>query len=154
MKAVAAQIAQFDNGTINKLENGSSVTINANGQDYELTSEDIEIKTADIPGWQIMSDANYTVALDLELTEDLMTEGIARELVNKIQNLRKDKDFEVTDKIKVSLENHPYIQDALNSYNEYICGEILADELVCVDVFTGTDTIDIDAHILKIQLAK
>ena len=87
MKAVAAQIAQFDNGTINKLENGSSVTINANGQDYELTSEDIEIKTADIPGWQIMSDANYTVALDLELTEDLMTEGIARELVNKIQNL-------------------------------------------------------------------
>jgi len=100
------------------------------------------------------SDANYTVALDLELTEDLKTEGIARELVNKIQNLRKDKDFEVTDKIKVNLENHPYIQNALNSYNEYICGEILADDLICVDQLTGTDTIDIDTHILKIQLSK
>ena len=119
-----------------------------------LTSEDIEIKTADIPGWQIMSDANYTVALDLELTEELKTEGIARELINKIQNLRKDKDFEVTDKIKVSVEHHAYIQNALNSYNEYICGEILAEELVSADVLTGTDTIDIDTHILKIQLSK
>jgi isoleucyl-tRNA synthetase len=154
MKTVADQIAHFDNDIISKLENGSSITIHANGQEYALTSEDIEIKTADIPGWQIMSDANYTVALDLELTEDLKTEGIARELINKIQNLRKDKDFEVTDKIKVTLENHAYIQNALNSYNEYICGEILAEELVTADLLTGTDTIDIDTHILNIQLSK
>jgi isoleucyl-tRNA synthetase len=154
MKTVADQIAHFDNDIISKLENGSNITIHANGQEYALTSEDIEIKTADIPGWQIMSDANYTVALDLELTEDLKTEGIARELINKIQNLRKDKDFEVTDKIKVSVENHAYIQNALNSYNEYICGEILAEELVTADVLTGTDTIDIDTHILNIQLSK
>jgi isoleucyl-tRNA synthetase len=126
----------------------------ANGTTYNLGIDDIEVKTADIPGWQIISDNDYTVALDLELTEELKTEGVARELVNKIQNLRKNKDFEVTDKITVSIEKHSYTSEAILSFNQYICGEILASSLKEVTNPTGIDELDIDGNIIKITLSK
>jgi isoleucyl-tRNA synthetase len=101
-----------------------------------------------------MSDSNYTVALDLELTDELRQEGIARELVNKIQNLRKDKDFEVTDKINIELAQTDYIATAIDIYNEYICGEVLANTLVLIGDINTEDTIDIDLHTIKIKLSK
>jgi isoleucyl-tRNA synthetase len=152
MKAIAAIILTFTNEEISTLESGSTKILEANGNSYELSIQDIEVQTAEIPGWQIINDANYTVALDLEITPELKKEGIARELVNKIQNLRKDKDFEVTDKIKVTLEEHAYTSDTINSYNKYICGEILASYLTTSDHVDSNDTIDIDGTIIKIQL--
>lgn len=153
MKAITAPIAAFTNEQIASLEAGKTLNVLANGTTYEISASDIEIKTADIPGWQIMSDANYTVALDLELTQELRQEGIARELVNKIQNLRKDQHFVVTDKITVTLENHSYITEALINYNKYICGEILADTLTWKSDIISNDTIDINQHIIKIKLS-
>jgi isoleucyl-tRNA synthetase len=154
MKAVTGPIFGFTNDQIGLLEKGETISIEANGNTYQIGSEDIEVKTAEIPGWQIMSDNNYTVALDLEISEELKIEGVARELVNKIQNLRKDKDFEVTDKIKVQINNHPYTDKAINAFNQYICGEILAESLELTGEIIGNDEIDIDTNLIKINLSK
>lgn len=153
MKAITAPIAAFTNEQIATLEGGNTVEVTANGTIYQISAHDVEIKTADIPGWQIMSDTNYTVALDLELTHELKQEGIARELVNKIQNLRKEHDFVVTDKIIVTLESHNYINEVLLNYNEYICGEILADAINTTSELNSNETIDINQHIIKIKLS-
>ncbi|PCJ66547.1 MAG: isoleucine--tRNA ligase [Bacteroidetes bacterium] len=154
MKAVTGPIFGFTNDEIGKLEMGETIDIEANGNSYAISIDDIEVKTADIPGWKIMTDNNYTVALDLEINAELKTEGVARELVNKIQNLRKDKDFEVTDKINVKLVSHPYTDKAINTFNQYICGEILAESLVTVSEVEGDNEIDIDTNLIKINLSK
>lgn len=152
MKAVTDPIFAFTNDDITKLENGQTIDIVANGNTYAIGLDDIEVKTADIPGWQIMSDNNYTVALDLELTDELRQEGIARELVNKIQNLRKDKDFEVTDKINIELAKNDYIALAVETFNKYICGEVLANKLVMVDTIESVDHIEVDQYSVQIKL--
>ena len=154
MKAVTGPIFAMTNEQIQDIENGNTLAIEANGNSYAIGKEDIEIVTADIPGWQIMNDGIYTVALDLEITDALKLEGVARELVNKIQNLRKDKDFEVTDKIRVEIAEHPYTNEATKAYNEYICGEILADSLEIVAQLTTEDTVDIDSNEIKILLSQ
>lgn len=154
MKAVTGPIFAFTNEQIALLESGKTITVKANENTYQISIDDIEIKTADIPGWQIMSDSQYTVALDLELTAELRQEGIARELVNKIQNLRKDKSFEITDKITIRLVKNSYIKDAVEAFNEYICGEVLAESLVLTENVDSSDTIDIDQHTINIKLSK
>ena len=154
MKAVTGPIFAFTNEQIALLESGKTITVKANENTHQISIDDIEIKTADIPGWQIMSDSQYTVALDLELTADLRQEGIARELVNKIQNLRKDKSFEITDKITIRLVKNSYIKDAVEAFNEYICGEVLAESLVLTENVDSSDTIDIDQHTINIKLSK
>ena len=154
MKAVTGPIFAMTNEQIQDIENGNALAIEVNGNSYAIGKEDIEIVTADIPGWQIMNDGIYTVALDLEITDTLKLEGVARELVNKIQNLRKDKDFEVTDKIRVEIAEHPYTNEATKAYNEYICGEILADSLEIVAQLSAEDTVDIDSNEINILLSK
>ena len=154
MKVISGQIFNFTNEDIAKLESGESIQVTTKGRSYDIILEDIEIKTTDIPGWQIISDNNYTVALDLELTPELKNEGIAREFVNKVQNLRKEKDFQVTDKIIVTIDNHPYIKDAIESHNEYICGEILAKAIITKDDMDTSDEVDIDSHLIQIKLTK
>jgi len=154
MKAVTGPIFAFTNEQITLLESGKTITVKANENTYQISIDDIEIKTADIPGWQIMSDSQYTVALDLELTAELRQEGIARELVNKIQNLRKDKSFEITDKITIRLVKNSYIKNAVEAFNEYICGEVLAESLVLTENVDSSDTIDIDQHTINIKLSK
>ncbi|MBT6234817.1 MAG: isoleucine--tRNA ligase [Bacteroidetes bacterium] len=154
MKAVTGPIFAFTNEQIALLESGKTITVKANENTYQISIDDIEIKTADIPGWQIMSDSQYTVALDLELTAELRQEGIARELVNKIQNLRKDKSFEITDKITIRLVKNSYIKNAVEAFNEYICGEVLAESLVLTENVDSSDTIDIDQHTINIKLSK
>ena len=154
MNVVKGLILQFTNAEIGELESGNTLSITANTNTYEIGLDDVEILTADIPGWQIISDGNYTVALDLEISAELKQEGIARELINKIQNLRKLKDFEVTDKIKVSIDNHPYIADAINTFNQYICGEILANEIIAQNSKENKDELDIDGNIIFVTLKK
>ena len=154
MKAVSSHIFNFTNDDISKLERDEIVHITVENRSYEIVIDDIEIKTTDIPGWQIISDNNYIVALDLELTTELKNEGIAREFVNKVQNLRKEKDFQVTDKIKVTISNNSYVKGAILSHNEYICDEILAKEIIMSDDINSKDKVDIDANLIQIKLTK
>ncbi|MCD4682661.1 MAG: DUF5915 domain-containing protein, partial [Bacteroidales bacterium] len=94
---------------------------------------DVEIITEDIPGWLISTVGHLTVALDISITDDLRDEGIARELVNRIQNIRRDKQFEVTDKINVTIEKNSNLETAINKNFSYICSETLAETLVLTD---------------------
>jgi isoleucyl-tRNA synthetase len=130
MKAAADQIAAFTNEQINDLEEAGSAAITANGTEYTITPEDLIISTEDLPGWKVATDAGLTVALDVTLTDALLAEGTARDLVNRIQNVRKEKDFNVTDRIEVTLEPHPAIEAAVAHYADYIKAEVLANALM------------------------
>ena len=129
MKAAAQTIAQFGQEDIAALEKSGSYMLVVGEEQYELSLADFEISTEDIPGWKVASDGKLTVALDLTISEELEAEGMARELVNRIQNIRKGKDFDVTDRIKVAITEHPAISKAIAGFGDYIKGEVLADEL-------------------------
>ena len=128
MKLAAASIEKFDNAEIEAVKSGN-YSLNLDGEEILLSPEDVEIFTDEIPGYEVASRGNLTVALDVTLSEDLLFEGNAREFVNKIQNLRKDRQFEVTDRIKVIVEPNESVQASLIQFKDYICREILADTL-------------------------
>ena len=129
MKVAAGQIAALNNEQINALEKSGSMEIVAGDNTYTITPEDLIISTEDLPGWKTTSEGSLTVALDVTLNDELLAEGLARDLVNRIQNLRKDKDFNVTDRIQVTLEPHKAILPALESFSDYIKSEVLATQL-------------------------
>ena len=129
MKAAADLIASWGAAEIRQLETSGKISLQIGENSYETTLEDYEILTEDIPGWQVASDGNITVALDTALSPELEAEGMARELVSKIQNIRKSKAFSVTDKIQITLEAHPDIASAVQLFEPYICQETLATEL-------------------------
>ena len=130
MQLGAAMIQDLKQDQIKELEAGKAISIEIEGERFELVQEDVEILTEDIPGWIVSSDADLTVALDISLTEELLTEGYARELINRIQNLRKSKNLNVTDRIKVRVQEHEQLQKAISSFHQLICNEVLADELI------------------------
>ena len=127
MKAGVGVISAFDQATISEIEKTNSYKLELNGSTYDLTLEDIEIISEDIPGWQVASDKGLTVALDVQLNEALISEGTARELVNRIQNLRKSNDLNITDRITVKVTATEQIEKALSTFSDYICNEVLAD---------------------------
>jgi len=133
MKPIAAAISAFNQDQISHLEEEGIYKLTVEGENLEITLNDVEIATEDIPGWLISSAGSLTVALDINITEDLKQEGLARELINRIQNIRKDRDFEVTDKIRVQVEKMEYLQSAIQNNFSYICAEILAESLDFVD---------------------
>ncbi|MCB9332282.1 MAG: class I tRNA ligase family protein [Lewinellaceae bacterium] len=137
MKAAAAQIAEFNNDQIAALEQAGSLALSVNGASYTITPEDLVVSTEDLPGWATASDGTITVALDVTVTPELQAEGLARDLVNRIQNIRKDKDFNVTDRVVVTLERHPAILPAVEQFHDYIKGETLATDLVLADALDG-----------------
>jgi isoleucyl-tRNA synthetase len=131
MKQIAASITEFTQEDIASIESTGTHTLKVDGQEVNLTMEDVEIISEDIPGWLVANDGKLTVALDITLTEKLQQEGIAREVINRIQNLRKDSGLEVTDKIQIRILNHTAINEAINSFKEYIGSQTLAQiELV------------------------
>ena len=129
MKPIAAAIASFSPEQISRMEEEEVVKLTIEGEEVEITLQDVELTTEDIPGWLIASNGNLTVALDINITDELKQEGLARELVNRIQNLRKDNNFEVTDKIRVQIEKIEYLETAIVNNLSYICAEILAESL-------------------------
>ena len=129
MKAIAGAVINFTAEDINKIEQNGSFDIVINGKNITLTLDDVEITSQDIEGWLVANEGNLTVALDVTLTEDLKKEGIARELVNRIQNLRKDSGFELTDRIAIQFQKDEQIINAINKNLAYIKTETLADEL-------------------------
>jgi len=131
MKAVAAVINGFGDDEISAIEANPNdpYKVEVNGESFDLDYADFEISAQEIPGWQVAQDGNITVALDISLTDDLINEGIARELVNRIQNRRKDTELNVTDKIAVKLSDHDHIRQAVADYGDYIKTEVLASSL-------------------------
>lgn len=137
MKDIATQIAAFTNEQINAVEKLGSIAVSANGNMYTLVPEDLLVSTEDLPGWKVATDGALTVALDVTLTPALQAEGTARDLVNRIQNIRKERDFNISDRVTVTVERHEAILDAVAHFREYIKGEVLATDLLLVDGWTG-----------------
>jgi len=152
MKAVAEEITNFDQDDITKLENECSFQLPATG--HTILTTDVEIIAEDVPGWQVANLGKLTVALDVTITNELKQEGISRELINRIQNIRKAKGFEVTDKINVKVSNKPFLAEAVNNNLLYICAEILADNLLLdSDLIEGESTV-IDEDEIFIVISK
>lgn len=150
MKAVAGEIQGFSNEQIAQLESSGKAVV----QGYEITLEDVEISAKDIPGWTVASEGKTTIALDITITDELKGEGIAREFVNRVQNLRKDKGFELTDRISISLEmKNPFIKEILNN-QAYISAEVLADEINAIEYLTNADEIEIDDVRFLVEIEK
>jgi isoleucyl-tRNA synthetase len=134
MKSIASGLLSFDSEQIVQFELDGKYSMQVEGQEVEILISDVEIVTEDIPGWLISTMGNLTVALDITITDDLKYEGIARELVNRIQNLRKENQFEVTDKIAVMIEKNNELEIAVKKNFAYICSETLADSLDLTDL--------------------
>ncbi len=158
MKEISAIIQDWDNNMINEIETNKKITITTSEGHIEILLEEVEIFTEDIPGWMVAHDNNLTVALDITITEKLRMEGVARDFVNRIQNLRKDKNYDVTDKIRVFFySSDPFVDKSIFENYSYICNEILAKEIKNIsingleaDVITVDDNIDVLVHIEKI----
>lgn len=150
MKAVAAEISAMTSEQIADLEKNGSTTI----QNHEITLNEVEISTKDIPGWTVATEGKITVALDLTITDELKSEGIAREFINRVQNLRKDKGFELTDRISIQLqEDTPFLKE-INENKEYISEEVLCEKLETVTTLSDFDEIEIDDEKFKINVIK
>ncbi|CAA7195361.1 isoleucine--tRNA ligase [Chryseobacterium potabilaquae] len=150
MKSVGGEISNLSTEHISQLEKEGKIDI----QGYEITLDDVEISTKDIPGWTVTSDGKTTVALDLTLTDELKSEGIAREFINRIQNLRKDKDFELTDKITIFMEeSSPFLHD-IKKNEEYISSEVLSNKIEIVSSLSNFNEIEIDEVNFKINVEK
>ena len=143
MKDTSNAILAMDQAQILEFEQKSEYKLRVGQNEVIITAEDVEIISEDIPGWQVTSEGKLTVALDITLTEKLKEEGIAREFINRIQNLRKDKGFEVTDRIELKVLEHAGIQASLVNNKEYICAEILAASLEIVDRLDKDDAIEV-----------
>ena len=154
MKAVSAAIAAFSAQDIVSLEKDGQITIDLDGERLLLALEEVDISADDIPGWSVATKAYLTVALDITLTEPLRQEGAARELVNRIQNLRKDSGFELTDRINVSWTGDENIRPAFDVFKSYICAEILADSLDWVPALIDGTEIEVNEAKLKVLITK
>ncbi|UKJ07347.1 isoleucine--tRNA ligase [Solitalea lacus] len=155
MKEVSAAVNNFSQEDINAIERDGFYSLQLNGESFKLELTDVEILSEDIPGWLVTNLGKLTVALDVTITEELKQEGIARELVNRIQNLRKDKGFEVTDKINVRLQSNELVDNAVKNFLPYINAEILGTNFDLTDVgFNDADLIEIEETNLKIEIER
>lgn len=144
MKQIAAAIAGFGQDDIARMETEGKYMLSIEGESLEILHSDVEIISEDIPGWLVANEGTLTVALDVTITETLRNEGIARELINRIQNMRKDKGFEVTDKIEVFVQQHRDITDAIVSNNDYICSETLATRLDYAEAVEAPERVEVE----------
>jgi isoleucyl-tRNA synthetase len=150
MKPVADVISNLNSEEISSLERNGTIDI----QGFPITLEEVEISTKDIPGWTVISDNKLTVALDLTLTEELKAEGIAREFVNRVQGIRKEKDFDLTDRILVEIEDECQFKNEILDNKNYILAEVLSDEIKVVNSLSNFENIEIDDIKFKINVNK
>jgi len=153
MKAVAAAMEALDQEAIALLEKEGTYTLTIEGAPLTVEVADVEIINEDIPGWLVANEGKLTVALEVEVTEELRREGIARELVNRIQNIRKSSGFEITDKINVTLTHNEQTDAAVEEYKQYICTQVQANELTLAEVTEGTE-LDFDDFKLTARVEK
>ena len=154
MGLIAKEIQGFTAEQINELDSKGELTLVISGKSIILTSDDVEISSQDIPGWLVANANGITVALDITLTEELIDEGIARELVNRIQNIRKDSGFEVTDKIKIHLQHNDLLEKAVKANENYIKSETLTETLDFVTNLNNGTEIEFDSIKTRILISK
>ena len=154
MKAVAAAVAEMSQEAIAELEKNGRYTFNLDGAEAVVEAADVEIFSEDIPGWLVANEGRLTVALEVTVTEDLRREGVARELVNRIQNIRKSSGFEITDKINITLSKNTQTDDAVNEYKDYICNQVLATSLMLVDEVQEGTELNFDDFSLFVKVEK
>ncbi len=142
MKAISDAVAKMTQEDINSIERNNSFEFTLAEGPIGITLEDVEILSEDIPGWLVANEGRYTVALDIKISDELRMEGIARELINRVQNIRKDSGFEVTDKIKITIKKHEGLNNAVQAHKDYIAGQTLAKEINLVDTeLNGNSTV-------------
>jgi len=152
MKGVAAAMDQLSQEQIAELEQQGSIGIEVEGQSLTVEAADVDIISEDIPGWLVANEGNLTVALEVELTEELKNEGMARELINRIQNIRKESGLEITDRIAVVLAPNAEVEKSVESFGEYIKTQVLADSIV-IQHNDGQE-VDFDDFKLNIKVTK
>ncbi|MDX2003267.1 MAG: isoleucine--tRNA ligase [Chitinophagales bacterium] len=154
MKPVTQAIATFSQEDIRELEVNGEKALSIEGEQLLLKVDEVLITSKDIPGWLVASEGSITVALDITITDELKDEGNARELVNRIQNLRKEKDFNVTDRISLRVQRQPEINSAIDNFKDYICTEVLAENLSLVDAVNDGDVLEVNGIFLNVAIHK
>ena len=155
MKALATAIQQMSQDDINAFEKAGTFTLQVDGQEAVLERADVEIISEDIPGWLVANEGRLTVALDITVTDELKKEGLARELVNRIQNLRKSSGFEITDKVNITLASSAEMDGAVEAYQEYIKSQVLANNLVVTaEPISDTTSLDFEDFTLAVKVEK
>ncbi|MGI5974499.1 MAG: isoleucine--tRNA ligase [Paludibacter sp.] len=154
MKDIAAAVNNFGKTEISTIEKSGKFDLVIGGEKVEILADDVEIFTEDMPGWLVTNDGKLTVALDITVTDDLLREGIARELVNRIQNLRKSSGFEITDKIRIEIVKHDAINGAVENFGEYIASQTLASSIQLVDSIDAPVELDLEDYIVSIKIEK
>jgi len=156
MKEISGLISALTAKEIASFENTGKHQVNIKGEQIVLTTEDVEIISEDIPGWQVANEGKLTVALDITVSDDLRYEGIARELVNRIQNIRKEKGFDVTDKITVLIEDHDFLREAILRHASYIGSQTLATAVSLSKSLSGDNLneVDINEVVVKVSVAR
>lgn len=154
MKAVAAAVGELPQDAIAELEKNGRYTLSLTDGEAVIEAADVEIISEDIPGWLVANEGKLTVALEVTVTEELRREGIARELVNRIQNIRKSSGFEITDKIRIRLSKNQETDDAVNEYNSYICNQVLGVSLELVDEVKDGTELNFDDFSLFVSVIK
>ncbi len=156
MKQVAAAVQAMSQEDIAELESKGKVTLDATGTPAVIEASDVEIISEDIPGWLVANEGNVTVALDVTVTEELKREGIARDIVNRIQNIRKNRGFDITDRITLLFEPNEATDAAIAEYASYIGKQVLADSVItaATGTLSGVEPLDLDGIDLKVAVNK
>ena len=155
MKALAAAIQQMSQEDINAFEKAGTFTLQVDGQDAVLERTDVEIISEDIPGWLVANEGCLTVALDITVTDELKKEGLARELVNRIQNLRKSSGFDITDKVNITIASSPEMDGAVTAYKDYITSQVLANSLtITTEPIADATVLDFEDFTLPVKVEK
>jgi isoleucyl-tRNA synthetase len=152
MKAVAAAVDALTQEQIAELESNGSIALGVDGNMVTIEVSDVEIISEDIPGWLVSNEGTLTVALEVELNDELRQEGMAREIINRIQNIRKESGLEITDRITITLAPQAEIEASVNAFGEYIKTQVLADNIV-IAANDGTE-VDFDDFKLNILISK
>ena len=154
MKAAGSAITAMTAAQIAILEKTGEILLNIEGEELSIALTEVDIAAEDIPGWSVASKGSLTVALDITITPDLQQEGDAREFVNRVQNIRKESGFALTDRIFVTLEHCDRLKESIVKYNDYICREILADSINWVDNVANATEVDVNDNLLKVSITK
>ncbi|HPW90334.1 MAG TPA: isoleucine--tRNA ligase [Paludibacteraceae bacterium] len=154
MKEIAATLDEFTQEQIQTVETKGDITLPLPSGEVTIELDDVEIATEDMPGWLVANEGTLTIALDITVTEELRQEGIARELINRIQNLRKSNGYEITDKIAIRIEKHDEINAAIETFNAYISSQVLATSLVLVEQLAEATELDFEDFVVKIVISK
>ena len=154
MKMVAAQLQELSQEEISSFEKSGVYTLNIDGNDITIEKGDVEILSEDIPGWLVANNGSITIALDVTITPELQKEGVAREFVNRIQNIRKSSGFEITDKICVKIENSENVRGAIESFGDYVASQVLANSIELVEKVANPIELDFDDFKVNIEVTK